>query len=639
MCNCNNNPCIPNQTPCSPQVDCTCPVQLNSECVTYNGSDLECSGIESGLPLNQTIQLLDAYICEAIAEINSSINLINVGTGVDIYAGIDGIGRRKIKRINTSSDILTITPNTDDITFGIDEETLNAFIESHQKTYSVDNVGTGVEVYKNSTTVGDNTQFNFRTIVQENQGTGESFLRDIQQTTDELKVRVKTIVSDNLTITATDEEVRIETPPTASIPALYVNNLYLPTYQEWVNAGGNLISNPTFLYVGEGTLSRPFTDSINYTSTVAYTITANTAIQNALDAYVGSGTRLSPERSGEQIIVQNNNSYYTFSGNFGYSNIKLKIESTIVSTTTGYLLDADNPLHFNNIDAATIELDTNGILQIQGLGLNNSGSTIVTNNLVNTKTITLIGEGRIECLSNTDPLTRYIINSDVTETGNNNDGSLTFDIRCFVLAIFQGIYNVKGNSRIDIYGRLQSGVLGGTINSSLKAFNQEGGTVRKLNTSEIILSSGVRQNGITFSPNGTFVTTYRNNGGVYEGACVTLFNKTTSDEVSFTVVSTESGINLNITNLFDSPNLWEVILRNNVFGTGTIDFTKVDLTLGNNISSINTIGNNIIESLTIHNDRADAILAGRPLYSAYLKTSGVAYPSTSGWVRDIVLPN
>ena len=85
MCNCNNsNPCIPNQTLCPPQEDCTCPVRLNSECVTYNGEDLSCSGIVSGLPLNQTIELLDNYICEAIDEINTSINLINVGTGEDI---------------------------------------------------------------------------------------------------------------------------------------------------------------------------------------------------------------------------------------------------------------------------------------------------------------------------------------------------------------------------------------------------------------------------------------------------------------------------------------------------------------------------------------------------------------------------
>ena len=79
--------------------------------------------------------------------------------------------------------------------------------------------------------------------------------------------------------------------------------------------------------------------------------------------------------------------------------------------------------------------------------------------------------------------------------------------------------------------------------------------------------------------------------------------------------------------------------NNNIFESGTIDPTKADLTQGNNASSINTIGNNIVESLVIYNDRAAALLAGRPLYSAYLKTSGVAYPTTAGWIRDIVLPS
>lgn len=213
MCNCNkittttqNHICKP---ACPPQEDCTCPVRLNSECLTYNGNDLECSGIESGLPLNQTLELLDTYVCEAIAEINSSINLINVGTGEDIYAGIDGIGRRKIKRVNTDSNILTITPNTDDITFGIDEEALNTFIEENKKTYSVANVGTDplrVNVYKDSTTVGDNTQFNFRTLTS----TGNSVT--ITQGVDTINLEVDTepaiicLTSKDKTVTITEVE-------------------------------------------------------------------------------------------------------------------------------------------------------------------------------------------------------------------------------------------------------------------------------------------------------------------------------------------------------------------------------------------------------------------------------------------------
>ena len=89
---------------------------------------------------------------------------------------------------------------------------------------------------------------------------------------------------------------------------------------------------------------------------------------------------------------------------------------------------------------------------------------------------------------------------------------------------------------------------------------------------------------------------------------------------------------------FDSTNLWSVNFRDNYFNSGNIDPTKADLTQGNNVSSVNTIGNNIVESLVIYNNRAAALLAGLQLYSAYLKTGGVAYPTTTGWVRDIVLP-
>lgn len=167
MCNNNCNQTAPTpcgQTPCQPVQDCSCPVRLNSSCVTFDGLDLSCSGIVSGLDLNATIEALDQYICDAISEINNSINLINVGTGLQFYAGIDAIGRRKIRTLITTGDLLTSTQNTDDITLGIDKTELSQFVKDNQKTYSVDNVGTGATIYKDSTIVGDNTQFNFRSL-------------------------------------------------------------------------------------------------------------------------------------------------------------------------------------------------------------------------------------------------------------------------------------------------------------------------------------------------------------------------------------------------------------------------------------------------------------------------------------------
>ena len=84
--------------------------------------------------------------------------------------------------------------------------------------------------------------------------------------------------------------------------------------------------------------------------------------------------------------------------------------------------------------------------------------------------------------------------------------------------------------------------------------------------------------------------------------------------------------------------LSNINFKNNVFSSTGIDQTKVDLTQGNNVSTINFIGNNVLENLVVYDDRASAISAGIPLYSVYIKTNGNEYPLTSTWVRDIVLP-
>ena len=527
-------------------------------------------------------------------------------------------------------------------------------VENLTELIQINNVGEGVEIYKDSTIVGDTTQFNFRTVVQENQGTGESFLRDIQQTTDELKVRVKTLVSSTLLISSTDEEVTISLPDSATIPALYVNNLYIPTYQEWVNAGGDLILNPSFVYKGEGSLAKPFTDSINYTSTVAYTITANTAIQNALDAYVGSGTRLNPEKLRQQVIIQKNNSNYTFAGDFNYTSLNLLVEGYVVCTTTDWIVDMDNTSYFDaTTSSLTIRVDDEGILQVnQSLGFRNSGNTSSTPPAFDTgRIIYLLGNGEILSTYNgASVLTRYLINSE----GNFNDSNLHFQIKCRLIAIYQGVYLLKNFARIDFYNLIQSGEFSGSINTSLQAFRMTGGQVRFFEKGAIYLGSEAtsRNYGITFEPEndgiGNFI--FALNSAKVSGVSEACFVKLNDEEVGFSAFNSPSGSGFathdigtsDINNkLFENlgASLWNIDFKNNVFSQTGIDFTKVDLTQGNNVSTINFIGNNIVESLVIYNDRAAALLAGIPLYSAYLKTSGVAYPSTSGWVRDIVLPS
>ena len=538
-------------------------------------------------------------------------------------------------------------------------------VENLTELVQINNVGEGVEIYKDSTIVGDTTQFNFRTIVQENQGTGKSFLRDIQQTTDELKVRVKTLVSDNLTITATDEEVRIETPMTASIPALYVNNLYVPTYNEWltenkVQNGGTEV--PGFVFRGKGTIAQPFTDSIVYPlAGGSPTITPNTAIQNALNgdvtyaftySYVGTGSRLLPQRSGQKIIVQSNNIGYTFPNDLNYSNLYIKFEETIIFSTTGYIVDMDNPAYFDSeTSQITIEIAENKNLNISNtLGFRNSGNTSSTPPSYNTgRTINFRGEGILYSDYNgADVLTKYIFNGE----GNNNDDGLHYYVKCKVRAIYQGIYLCKNKMRIDFYNQLVSGQLLLDVNLALQAFRMTGGQVRFYEKGSVAFgNSNGRTYGFTFEPQGTGIgyCLFQLNKAQLGGGVQYCFARLNDEAVNFLAFNSPSGDGFSTTNpgtntviqgLFQNlgASKWEVDMKNCVFSYTGIDFNKVDLTLGNQQSTVNFIGNDVVESLIIKSSRAQAIADGVPLYSAYLKTSGVAYPSTSQWVRDIVLP-
>ena len=128
------------------------------------------------------------------------------------------------------------------------------------------------------------------------------------------------------------------------------------------------------------------------------------------------------------------------------------------------------------------------------------------------------------------------------------------------------------------------------------------------------------------------------------------FARLNNEAVNFLAFNSPSGDGFSTTNpnsltiiqgLFQNlgASKWGVNMKNCVFSYTGINFNKVDLTLGNQQSTVNFIGNDVVESLIIKSSRAQAIADGVPLYSAYIKTGGVAYPTTSGWVRDIVLPS
>lgn len=167
MCNCNTNNCGCNQTnTCAPD-PCSCPIFISSDCVNNVTEDLTCSNILKGQTLSEVLVQLDEFICTKFDSVTNFFNLINVGTGSEIYKGVNMLGKKEIRTL-LDSGLINLAQGTNDITISVDEAALNTFIEANQKTYSVANTGTGAEIYKSSTIVGDNTQFNLRKIKSSN---------------------------------------------------------------------------------------------------------------------------------------------------------------------------------------------------------------------------------------------------------------------------------------------------------------------------------------------------------------------------------------------------------------------------------------------------------------------------------------
>jgi hypothetical protein len=120
--------------------------------------------------------------------------------------------------------------------------------------------------------------------------------------------------------------INLSLPQSSSVPTIYINQDYPPTYDDWFKA--NRLANPsgpidTFEYKGEGTLAKPFTNTIKYVlgnEAIPPAVTANTAIQNGLDYYQGpSNTRLDPLKRGQKIQILRTSYAYGFDGDFNYT--------------------------------------------------------------------------------------------------------------------------------------------------------------------------------------------------------------------------------------------------------------------------------------------------------------------------------
>ena len=217
--------------------------------------------------------------------------------------------------------------------------------------------------------------------------------------------------SDTLKLANDGTYLTINTPDSATIPALYINNAYIPTYDEWSRYKGN---NQLYTlgqigineYAGDGTIARPFTNTVTYTSTTTYTTSSDTAIANGIRSFLGTGTRLSPQRQWEQIVVQGG--YYVYYGDFNYNRLNIILKDATIESNpvNNWLIDLDDTAYFAMNDTVGIQISFDGYagIVLKKNGFKNSGTKWAEGLFTKSKHIDITGTDPNKCsIFLTDP--------------------------------------------------------------------------------------------------------------------------------------------------------------------------------------------------------------------------------------------
>ena len=242
MCNnCNQNNCtdctqevhICNQ--CPPET-CDCPILgLSTDCSTFTGDDIECDSIvvvAKNTILSDALANIVSWSCTKFSGIEKFFRIINTGTGAEIYSGANLLGEKKLRKLKSTSPVITVIQNTDDISLGVDSTSLDSFIEANQKTYSISNLGTGAQVYKDSTVVSNNTQFNIRKIKSSNSSV------NIVEGVDEIDITVVAGIVPDGSETKVTAGTNTSVTGTGTIVTPYVINSTAPDQTVVLTQGG-----------------------------------------------------------------------------------------------------------------------------------------------------------------------------------------------------------------------------------------------------------------------------------------------------------------------------------------------------------------------------------------------------------------
>lgn len=238
------------------------------------------------------------------------------------------------------------------------------------------------------------------------------------------------IKSDTLKVDNDGTYLTIEAPSTSTIPSLYVNTNYIPTYDEWNRyKGNNELFNLGHIninqYAGDGSIARPFTNTIEYTSPTTYTITSDTAISNVIRSYLGTGTRIAPQKIFNQIYVQSG--VYNYFGEFNYNRLSIVLDNAVIISNpsgTNWLIDLDDLAYFGLNDSVFITINLQGYseIRLEKSGFRNSGTKVNNSLFTTSKIISIFGSDNQKCSIVTTEQTSLSLDQKIIIESNWNNG-------------------------------------------------------------------------------------------------------------------------------------------------------------------------------------------------------------------------
>lgn len=358
-CNCSTTEvttvCKPN--PCPPS-ECACPVYISTDCVNQVRAIFECSNIESGLTLTETLEKLDQYICDKFGEVARYLRIVNIGGGAELYKGQNGIGEKVFRTLDATSDIITVTQLTDTVTVGIDEPELINFIVENTPSinYDAQSLGTGADVFKEEAS----NVFKFRSI----KSSDSSVI--IEEEADEINLKVKTYTAGNgldLVGTEFSHENTSSVADLTPTDRTYVKSLTFDTFghvQSYTTGTESIDGSETKVQAGTGAIVTGTGTAVNpYIVSVPNVVPpdgSETKLQASTNVTItGTGTIANPY----VISSTDTNMTYTAGPGLSLSGTTFNIENLQKVITASYTLtDADDnfTIIVNSSSAITITI-------------------------------------------------------------------------------------------------------------------------------------------------------------------------------------------------------------------------------------------------------------------------------------------